>query len=146
MSDIIDKEPVPAGGNVNKPSSGTYGEKASVERLKSQLPQVQPGPLGGGGPAGGQGGQGLTSPPGPGPRPQPTEQSPIPGIPAPIFDQTDRPNVDVNTPLVEGNAGPATPSQGALRVIDSLRQDPDPEVQEFAEMLFEFLLQASTEQ
>lgn len=143
MSDIIDTEPVPAGGGVNKPSSGTYGEKAAVARLQQQLPAVER-PVG----PGGAGGQGPVTPPGPGPRPGPPPsgggggQSPIPGIPAPIFAPTNRPTTPVNAPLAEPGQAPgvATPSQAQLRILDALKMHEDPEVAEWAGMVFDYLV------
>jgi len=142
MSDIIDTEPIPAGGNVNSPASGTYGEKASLARLEQDLPHVES--------HGGQqmGGQGMATPPGPGPSgPMGLGggggESPIPGVPGPIFDPTARPDIPVDTPFVEPETGAVGPTQGQLRVLDALKMDEDPEVVEWATMVLDYLIELS---
>jgi hypothetical protein len=120
MSDFdISKQPSPAG--IGKPGSGTYGEKAALDRLKASLPEVPPGA----GPTGTQ------------QAPMPLPPAGSPGAPAPsaapadLFAPTQRPDVPVSTPLQMG--GPAqSPVQAAatarqrnMAVLDSLANDPN---------------------
>jgi hypothetical protein len=126
---------VPAGGGVNKPASGTYGEKAELERLEAQLPGSEPS------------------------APVPQEVSPLPGVPsgsavpAPpsglprgLTLPSRRPDVPVSTPL---QGPPADPYVGAvnarqrrLALLDMLSEHPEasPELQEWAEILKQKLI------
>ncbi len=83
-------EQVPAGGGQNKPASGTYGEAAALERLRTALPGMEPD------------------------RPQATEPIPMqpggpseppisgaPGLPPGLLAPTRQPDVPVSTPLTE---------------------------------------------
>ena len=129
-------EQVPAGGGMNKPASGTYGEGAELERLKQQLPssdqqpqQPSPAPTP---PSGGMGGGGVGPPPS--------------GLPRGLASPTQRPDVPVSTPLQGGP--PADPLGGAvdarqrrLQYIDLLSQHADSaEVREWAETVKQKLI------
>lgn len=123
---------VPAGGGMNKPTSGTYGEKTELAALQQELPispatpqpQVMPTPPSAGGP----------------------KPTPPAGLPRGLLAPTSRPDVPVSTPL----AGPVTdPFAGAvdarqrrLRALDILSQHPDasPELREFASILKQKLI------
>jgi hypothetical protein len=128
-------EQQPAGGGVNKPASGTYGEKASVDRLKQELPSTgsQPQPVQ---PAPSAAGGGLAAPAAPSSLPK--------GLVAPSV----RPGVPVSTPLA-GAAGAVDPFAGAvdarqrrLRYLDLLAQQADsPEVREWAEIVKQKLIE-----
>lgn len=128
--DVI--EQVPAGGGVNKPASGTYGEKAALDRLKQQLPQsqpaaqpapVQPVPTGLGPSSSGAGPAGL-------PR----------GLTAP----TGMPDVPVSTPLQGPPPDPLGPDpdvrQRRLQYARLLAtQGASPEIREWGQILVEKL-------
>ena len=121
-------EQVPVGGGVNKPESGTYGEKADLARLQAELPTAEP--VG----------------------PQTNEVQPIPastggvvappaGLPRGLTAPTNRPDVPSSTPL---DGPPPDPFAGAedgrqrrLRLLEILAQHPDasPELQEWATVL-----------
>jgi len=89
----IEKIPHP----VNKPSSGTYGEGAALDRLNQSLPPM------------GQGaqGEGVQVPPMPEP-PQPSLNPPgrpasaPPGVPGSLLHPSSQPGVPLNTPLDRG--------------------------------------------
>jgi hypothetical protein len=94
MADL-EKTPT-ADTSVNSPASGTYGEKADLNRLKQSLPPMGPGP----GPQGPQGPEPLkpgSAPTVPGRMGRPT-QAPA-GVPGAIMHPTDRPDVPVGNPL-----------------------------------------------
>ena len=133
----VDKTPVP-GGNVNKPSTGTYGEGAALDRLNRALPGAQQNPP----PQAPSPGAVAPVPPGgQGPRGK-NPDSPVPGVPGAIFTDTDRPNVPVQSPPPEV-AGESIPSmrepEGRLQVIAALQQSPDPETREWANLVMEML-------
>jgi len=126
-------EQVPAGGGMNKPASGTYGEKAELAALQQALPigdappepDVQPAP----------------SPMG---SARPTATS---GLPPGLLAPTQRPDVPVSTPLA--GLGPADPLAGAadvrqkrLLLLDALSQSEEvsPETREFAALLKQKLI------
>jgi hypothetical protein len=127
-------EQVPAGGGMNKPESGTYGEKAALADLQKQLPvqdQQQPGPA-------------MQPTPGPmGGRPAPSSGLP-PGLMAP----TRQPDVPVSTPLTGQSAvgsplaGAADVRQKRLLLLDALSQSPEvsPETREWASIMKQKLI------
>ncbi len=128
-------EQVPAGGGMNKPESGTYGEKTALADLQAELPVQQPGA-----------GQAAPEPTPPGPmggRPTPSSGLP-PGLMAP----TRRPDVPVSTPLagqaVAGSplAGAADVRQKRLLLLDILSQSPevDEDTREWATLLKQKLI------
>lgn len=99
---IIEQQP--AGGPVNRPDSGTYGEKAALERLQASLPGMDPAA-----PAA------PAAPPGqPGPGPLPP-QAPA-GLPSVLTEPTRNPGVPVSTPLQP------QPTVGADRRAQALQQ------------------------
>ncbi len=124
-----------ASPSVNRPASGTYGEKAAADRLKQQLPAAQPvgdvmGPGPGAAPA-------PTLPGGGGP-PAPMGAQPA-GLPRGLLRPSDRPTEPVGAPY----GGPADPYAGAvdarqrrLALLDMLSTHPEasPEVREWAEI------------
>lgn len=115
---------------MNKPSSGTYGEGAELDRLKQSLP------------AGAVG-----QPPAPAPAaPTPLSPEPLrradpaaegrpktaaaapPGVPSVLLEPTTRPEVPVTTPLQPmGSPSPSTASsaQQRLAVLDMLSSSPN---------------------
>ena len=138
-TDEIDKRPVDRGGNINQPSSGTYGERANLDRLKSSLPEMKPAaPAAGGQPSPGP------APAGPPINPVPTTGQPTatppPGVPSVLMAPTDRPDVPVSSPLAAGAApiAPGAPqidgTQRRLQILDMLAYSPQvsPETREWA--------------
>lgn len=119
-------EQVPSGGGVNKPASGTYGEKTELAGLQASLPTSEP----------------AAKPPAsmsPTPPTQSARLTSSSGLPSVLMAPTQRPDVPVSTPL----AGPAAdPMAGAvddrqrrLRYLDILSTHPDatPALREWAE-------------
>lgn len=103
---MFELEKTPQNGpSLNKPESGTYGEKVDLARLQGQLPPMGPA----GGPGGGPGG-----PPG-GPNVPPGGPPASPGVPGGVLRPTDRPNVPLSTPLV--NTGQQAPQPGSAREV-----------------------------
>lgn len=136
----IEKQPM--GGPVNQPASGTYGEKAALNNLQAQLPQmppaVQPGPGQQGPPVSPQPPITPTQPGSEG-RPQTGGALP-PGVPSVIVQPTNQPNVPVSTPL-QGPPAPGpmaqTSAQRRLQILDTLANSPDvaKDTQEWAKMV-----------
>jgi hypothetical protein len=115
MATELEKQPT-ADTRVNKPGSGTYGEKADLARLKQQLPPMKP-QQEGGGPAGP-----AVNPPTVGLPGQPGRPSGGPaGVPAGILAPTSLPNVPLGTPLQQGGA-PGGQSQNAQEARIGLLQ------------------------
>lgn len=131
--DVIDQ--VPAGGGVNTPASGTYGEKAELERLKQQLPSAEPvQPV----PTSSQAGP---VPIGRGRAPAVPSAS---GLPSGLTSPTRRPDVPAlpNTPVGQDPYGGAVDArQRRLRVLDAIAnsQEVSPETREWAEILVQKL-------
>lgn len=115
MANELEKQPQ-NGPKVNRPASGTYGEKADLDRLKQQLPPMNPQQEGGGpaGPAVSPPTVGLPGQPG---RPP----GGPPGVPGGIMAPTSLPNVPLGTPLQQGGA-PAGQSQNAQEARIGLLQ------------------------
>ena len=137
----VTKMPLP-GGNVNSPASGTYGEKAALERLKSQLPGVDAGA-----------GPTASNPAAPMPTPPAgagISNSPPPGVPSGIMAPTSRPDVPVSTPLQQGPvsplAGAQTGNQQRLAILDSLANSPNvsDSTREWAQSLVQSLIKRSS--
>lgn len=120
-------EQVPAGGGMNKPASGTYGEKTELAALQQELP-VDPA---------------ASQPnvrPTPAPPAGPARPAPAGGLPKGLLAPTTQPDVPASTPL----AGPVDPFAGAvdarqrrLALLDILSRHPEvsPETREFADTL-----------
>ena len=132
--DVIDQ--VPAGGNVMKPASGTYGDVATTERMKGQLelpgsdtgqPSTQPAPAA---PPGAPNGQQVPQPQG--------------GVPDVLMGPSTRPGTPVGSPLDQG----ATPTavngaQARLRALDQLANNPNVSkaTRDWAEHVMKLLVQ-----
>lgn len=124
--DVINQ--LPAGGNPMKPSSGTYGDVANLERLKGQLDL----------PGTDAGSPSQTSaPPAPG---APTGGTPSPVAPGTVPDvlmaPTRQPDVPAATPLGGNVPTPMsmTGAQRRLQYLDTLANSPEvsEETQEWA--------------
>lgn len=137
----IEKTAVPAGGKVNKPSSGTYGEKAARDELASALPGPGQGPPGGQGaapPMAPQQAQPGAVPARPGP---PGPQGP-PGMPDVLASPTTHPNRPLATPLATPPSMPQRAGQQdrqRVAILDALTSHPDvsDEMKEWAEIVLE---------
>jgi hypothetical protein len=139
MSDfnISDAGNNPAG--INKPNSGTWGEKAAQSRLEAALP----GPIAPTGPGG------AGAPPMPTPAAAPAGGAPA-GLPPSILRPTERPDVPASTPLatppVNPLAGAQSGRQRRLAILDAIANDPKASTQtrEWAQLNIKNLIQGST--
>lgn len=128
--------------SVNKPASGTYGEKADVARLKEQLPEAGK-PAQGGSPTGGPPPvRPSTSLPGGKPGRPPTAP---PGVPTAVLHPSDRPGVPLSQPLTAPTpplGGAETAQQARIALLDALASDPtvSDETREWARIVLEMLL------
>ena len=138
MAGIDEVEKLPVGQTpINRPASGTYGEKAALENLEAALPAASssPGPMTG--PA--QAGPAPMSPTNP---VRSSRQSNIPGVPAPVM----KPSSVEPTP--GGMAPPAIPnatmtgSQRRLQILDMLATSPNVSAttREWAQRVMEILV------
>lgn len=133
-------EQVPAGGGVNKPASGTYGEGAELDRLKAALP----------------GGGDRTRPTSPTPPSMGMPSGPgAPGAPAGLPEvlgrPTTRPDVPINTPLAPMTpqnpvAGAVDAQQRRLALLDALSQSPEvsEETREWAGVVMKKIIEATS--
>lgn len=124
-------EQVPAGGGMNKPESGTYGEGAAADRLKQQLPEMAP-----------QEPFDQASTPaaaGGGTAPQP----PAGELPAAIFRPTTRPETPIATPLQERQPAADRRAQ-MIEALSAVLADPNVSetTREFATMAINRLARA----
>lgn len=106
-------EQLPAGGNPNAPSSGTYGEEAALDRLKAALPNSNP-----------------DQPQRVAPRPMPSTPSPVPppapGLPPGMFTPTAQPQTPISTPLTEfGPQVPGSREEAIIQTLDLLTRSED---------------------
>lgn len=128
--------------SVNKPESGTYGEKADLANLKSSLP-----PMAAPQQQGGMEGPGALPERG---VPQ-QEGRPVDGpalLPQGVMAPTQRPNVPISQPMAMGQA-PMPPKQQAgdqqrLAILDALTTHPEvsEETREWAQLVMEALIEA----
>lgn len=140
MSDfnISDAGNNPAG--INRPASGTYGEKAAQSRLEAALP----GPIAPTGP----GGQAAPAMPNPG-MGQPS--SAPAGLPPALLRPTDRPDVPASTPLAAPPVNPVAAAQSGrqrrLAILDALSNDPkaSDETRRWAQMQVKNLIDGSAQ-
>ena len=144
MADVIpgelEKTPM-ADTSVNKPVSGTYGEKAALDRLQQQFPtEGAPSP---------EGAAPLTPSPGrpfQGGSPGRPPNAPA-GVPDVLMGPTNT-NTPLNTPLVRPSETPAGPlggsgtlSEARIALLQSLASDPEvsTDTQVWAKWLLEVL-------
>lgn len=126
----IEKTPT-AGTSVNQPESGTYGEKADVNKLKASLPPMGPG----------QATPGLE----PSPMPQPTPGVPAqeggrppnapPGVPGALFAG------GPPTPAEQPNAPSASPEAARITLLEQLASSEEVSevTREWAKLILEAL-------
>ena len=118
-ADTTDISQLPQSGQgVNTPASGTYGEKAALDRLQQSLPGSP-----GAGPS-------AASPVAPMPSPGAgagLSTPPPPGVPAAILAPTQRPDVPMAGPMPTTPPPPSTlgAQQRRLQVLDALANSPD---------------------
>lgn len=128
MAGEIEKTPT-ANQSVMSPASGTYGEKADLNRLKGQLPPM--------GPAGGPGSgpvrpeplpkSGAEVPVRPGGRPMDAPD----GVPGALMGPTNRPEVPVGTPLSRAEppssafANARSQRQARVTLLQQLQDSPE---------------------
>ena len=110
VTTVLDQ--LPAGGGVNTPSSGSYGDVVELEALASALPGAQPqesAPM-------------AAAPPPMTPRPpQPAST----GLPAALFAPTTQPDVPVGTPLTQTTPVGGTPQEQRIQLLDAYARDPN---------------------
>ena len=104
---------VPVGGGMNKPASGTYGEKAPLERLEAQLPDA-----------------GDPQAAGQAPLPPMGQTPPLPppaaGLPRSIFEPSRQPGVPAGAPMApDAPPPPSTPSETVIRTMQMLAENKD---------------------
>lgn len=120
-------EQVPAGGGMNKPESGTYGEDISLQRLKSALPGTDP-----------EDSRGIE------PTPMTDQGSPVPppdgSLPSELFAPTRRPETPVSSPL-QGMAPPqpGNPEEQVIQILHMMAQDQErtADSREWAQMVLD---------
>ncbi len=144
MADDLELDKTPTSDvSVNKPESGTYGEKADLARLKQTLPPM--------GPPGAEGTGAVAPAPTPGQTPAQSMGRPKTGpsgVPSVLMAPTQRPDVPLSQPPVPGPA-PLPPKQVAadqqrLSILDALSTHPEvsEETKEWAKNLLEALIEA----
>ncbi len=140
MAEEIEKTPT-GDTALNKPASGTYGEKADLNRLKQALPPMERGKQGA--PR-----QGSPMPSPSGQVPQRPMGRPTNGplnLPAGISSPTNRPEVPMNTPLSQGptmpQRNPAADKQ-RLAILEALSTHPQVsrQTREWAASVAEYLI------
>lgn len=136
-----DVEKTEIGNPANQPASGTYGDKASVERLADALPDPTEGaptdPTAGGGDLPPVDASGVTN------ARSNREAAGMPGLPAPILAPTNRPDSPAGaTPLRgPGDAATVTPRQQRLAMLDLLANSSEvsEETREWAQLVIRIL-------
>lgn len=143
MPDTTDVTKMPtAGGGMNKPASGTYGEGAALERLRAAFP------LGGG--TGAPGAAPPQAPPMPVPAAGGGVSTPPTGLPAGLLAPTSQPDVPASTPLAAGPppnpvAQAQTSAQRNLAIATALLDDPrtSEATKEWAQSIINALVEGS---
>lgn len=120
MAGIDEVEKLPTNQTpVNKPASGTYGEGAALQGLKSALPGVAASP-----------GQGSSAPSQVSDKPvtpaRSSRSSAIPGVPAPILKPSTQPSMDVGAaPTPTAQMPMMTGAQRRMQILDQLANSPE---------------------
>jgi hypothetical protein len=134
----VAEQTLPGGGGVNQPSSGSYGEAASLDRLQKSLPKAQP--VGPGAEAG--------APVAPLPRTSPASAQ-SGSLPPALLAPTSMPDTPQTTPLAVPAPNPMQEAQSwrqrNMALLDSLSQSPQtsPATREWAATLKDMLIRAS---
>ncbi len=140
MADEIEKTPT-GDTALNKPASGTYGEKADLNRLKQALPPMERGKQGAP-----QQGSPMPSPSGQVPqRPMGRPTNAPSKAPAGLSAPSGKPNVPLDTSLRQQPSMPPRNSasdQQRLAILDALSTHPDvsEETREWASIVKEYLV------
>jgi len=141
----IDKTPT-QNQSVNKPESGTYGERAEVDRLKKELPSTQ----GPGGPPTQPGGAPVPERASPTANKPPTSLGPEPGEAGPsglpnVLMHQGSGNLTPQLPPEQRPQGASNLSQARIALLDALSssQDVSTETREWAQIVLEMLIDAS---
>lgn len=133
-------EQLPASGNPMKPASGSYGDGASLDRLKASLPGAESSSAP----------SVRNLPPVAGPPPGATAPQGAQGLPAGLTRPTSMPDVPVSTPLMAPPqnpvAGAADARQQRLLLLDQIANSPSvsDETREWAATFRQKLIEAST--
>jgi hypothetical protein len=118
VSDFNVNDQTTAAGNINAPSSGSYGEGAALDRLKQALPQAAPS-----GPGAAQG-----APIAPLPRTSPAATPQGGELPPALLRPSGMPDVPQTTPLAQPPVNPVaiaqTAKQQRLAILDALEASP----------------------
>lgn len=131
LPDVV--EQVPAGGGLNRPESGVYGEDAAQQRLQSALPGMdaqQPQEV-------------APLPPMPeGPTPA---IAPPAGLPRGLLAPTRQPDVPVGTPLGQPQIFVGSDIRRRIALLESLVSNPEvsAETQEWATMVLSYMRSAN---
>jgi hypothetical protein len=145
MADTPDIGAVPTQG-VNKPASGTYGEKTALNNLQASLPTKE------GAGAGGPQPPPVSSAPvrvaGGGPEGRPKTAAALPpGVPSALAAPTQQPGVPVGTPLDMGQtAAPVGNSiEQSMLILQNLASSPavSADTREWAQMTIELIVEAT---
>ena len=138
MAEEIEKTPM-GDTALNKPASGTYGEKAELDRLKADLPAMErQGAPKGAGP--------MRTVPGKMPqRPMGAPANAPSGMPAGLMAPTNQPDRPMNSPLTEAPEMPPRNSaedQQRIAILGALETHPNvsAETREWAGLVKEYLL------
>lgn len=139
MSDVNVMEQQPAGGNPMQPDSGTYGERAELNRLQQTLPRSS-----------GPGSAPMleaAAPPAPMPSAPPPAPAPSGLVPEALLRPTERPDVPVYSPLDPSQTGQfpgaVNAQQRRLMMLEMLSDHPDasPEMREWASIVRQKLIE-----
>ena len=126
--DVI--EQMPAGGGVNTPDSGSYGDQAALDRLQAELPGLD---------------SSTPEQPGAGALPPPYQgtQPPPPGLPPSLFAPSNLPNVPASTPLDAPVPPPPDPTQQRILILQSLIEGGSEEARQWAQIVLNKIIRSS---
>ena len=135
-----DVEKTEIGNPANQPASGTYGDKAELDRLEASMP-----PPTEGSPNDPNAAQAIPEVDGSQVRNARSnrEAQGMPGLPAPILAKTNRPNTPAGETPLRGasEAATVTPRQQRLALLDMLANSPEvsEETREWAQLVIRIL-------
>lgn len=134
IPDVSDQ--VPAGGNVSKPPSGSYGDVKELEDLQAALPGMEPDRQ-----------QAIAPTPASAPPPRPA--APTGGLPPGLLAPSRRPDLPVSAPMTDpGSFMPAQNRQERMiRTLDAIAKDQSmsPETQEWAQRVLNMVVRTPGE-